>query len=65
MGKPDYIGSHERNIMNGRNFVYYSMRCRKHRQMAEAASSPRAAEVYKQIANAYAQRAALAMSIEY
>jgi hypothetical protein len=50
-----------RVIMTGSEFVYFSMRSRKQRQMAETAITKRAVQAHLSLANAYADRAALAM----
>ncbi len=42
------------------DFTYYAMRSRKQRLMEEHASSPQAAKAHKRLANAYADKAALA-----
>jgi len=47
--------------MKGSDFFYFSSRCRKQRLMAQASTSQRAREVHRQLANAYADRATLAM----
>lgn len=47
--------------MKGSEFFYYSMRCRKQRQMAQAARSEPASDAHRALALAYADRAALAM----
>lgn len=47
--------------MKGSDFVYFSNRCRKQRLMEQASTSRRAKEAHRRLANAYADRAALAM----
>jgi hypothetical protein len=43
------------------NYVYCLGRCRKQRQMAIAASSPKALKIYATIARLYAERSEMAM----
>lgn len=48
--------------MNGSEFIYYSMRCRKQREMAQNARSRVASDAHKKLASAYAERASIAMA---
>jgi hypothetical protein len=47
--------------MKGSDFFYYSNRCKKQRLMEQASTSERAKAAHRSLANAYADRAALAM----
>lgn len=47
--------------MKGKDFFYFSSRCRKQRLMAQASTSEQAKTVHRRLAAAYADRAALAM----
>lgn len=48
--------------MKGSEFVYYAMRCRKQREMAQAARTQVAGDAHRRLASAYAERASLAMA---
>lgn len=50
--------------MKGSDFTYYAARCKKHRMMAEISTSKKAAAAHRRLANAYADRAALAMMLD-
>jgi hypothetical protein len=47
--------------MKGNEFVYFSMRSKKQREMAEVAITKKAERVHLRLAKAYADRAAMAM----
>jgi hypothetical protein len=49
-------------MMKGWDFFYYSRRCRKQRLMAAAASFPPAVKLHRELAKAYADRAARAIA---
>jgi len=55
------IEATERFSMKGSDFFYFSSRCKKQRLMEQASTSERARAAHRRLANAYADRAALAM----